>query len=565
MKRTWSNLKKCSAFLKECKKEIIIVLTLGVLVSIISAIIPSFNGKIINGILKYNYKKVIILAVILGILHTLYTVFNLIISKEYLTFKKKIVVLIRRKICKSLLNLNMEAYTINGNGSILNKVKADSKSVAVFLYNIKESLLNLVTSIAVLCYIFYLNWIVGLCYLIAIVILLLIQYQGVNKSIYYREKLLEVDDDNSTLIGEVLKGAKDIKTLGLKRNLLNKAEDSFDKLGEYEYKSNAFAEYSSKISYFMSNILAGVIVVISIILIKNKLLSTSNFIIIFMYKSNLFSFSSKVSNVISNMKQFNLSVERIFSILDYQKENYGIQTLKDYHGKISFQDIKFGYENKYIFDNFNLKIDANTFTVIVGKNGAGKSTLFSLLTKVITPESGNIYLDNMALSELTEESIRSNISLVTQQPYLFHFSIKENFNLIDDDFEHIKKVCKEVGIDKKIESLKQGYDTKLMEDGINLSGGEKQKIAIARALLSKTKVLLLDEITNNLDKESTSSIIELITRIKDKYTIVMITHNLEIMKKADRIIILEDGKIVGDGNHKMLKKTNGYYQKIGKE
>lgn len=565
MKRTWSNLKKCSAFLKECKKEIIIVLTLGVLVSIISAIIPSFNGKIINGILKYNYKKVIILAVILGILHTLYTGFNLIISKEYLTFKKKIVVLIRRKICKSLLNLNMEAYTINGNGSILNKVKADSKSVAVFLYNIKESLLNLVTSIAVLCYIFYLNWIVGLCYLMAIVILLLIQYQGVNKSIYYREKLLEVDDDNSTLIGEVLKGAKDIKTLGLKRNLLNKTEDSFDKLGEYEYKSNAFAEYSSKISYFMSNILAGVIVVISIILIKNKLLSTSNFIIIFMYKSNLFSFSSKVSNVISNMKQFNLSVERIFSILDYQKENYGIQTLKDYHGKISFQNIKFGYENKYIFDNFNLKIDANTFTVIVGKNGAGKSTLFSLLTKVITPESGNIYLDNMALSELTEESIRSNISLVTQQPYLFHFSIKENFNLIDDDFEHIKKVCKEVGIDKKIESLKQGYDTKLMEDGINLSGGEKQKIAIARALLSKTKVLLLDEITNNLDKESTSSIIELITRIKDKYTIVMITHNLEIMKKADRIIILEDGKIVGDGNHKMLKKTNGYYQKIGKE
>ena len=426
----------------------------------------------------------------------------------------------------------------------------------------KESILAAIANIGILFYIFFLNYIIGICYLIAIILLIIIRYYGIKKSIYYTNKSLEIGDQNSTLIGEIIKGAKDIKTLKLKDKFLKKADNSFDKVSEYEYKSNIYLEYTDKISSFMESVFLGIIIIISIFLIKNNLLTISNFIVIFMYKVSIFNISSKISNVMHNFKKFSLSANRVFSILDYKKEEFGTKKLESCKGNIIFKNVDFYYDKTPIFENFNLKIEENSFVAIIGKNGVGKTTLFSLLTKVLTPTKGDIYLDNIKISELTEESLRKHISLVTQQPYLFNCSIKANLDMIDDNMDHIKEVCELVGLDKKIESLEKGYQTVLREDGTNLSGGEKQKLAIARALLAKTKILLLDEITNNLDTETIDSIIDSIEKLKGKYTILMITHNLDILKFADRIIVLDQGKIVGDDKHDTLIKKNKFYKEL---
>ena len=141
-------------------------------------------------------------------------------------------------------------------------------------------------------------------------------------------------------------------------------------------------------------------------------------------------------------------------------------------------------------------------------------------------------------------------------------SIKENLSIIDDNFDNIKRAITFVGLDKKIESLENGYDTILNEDATNFSGGEKQRLAIARVLLTGTKVILLDEITNNLDIKSKKNILKLLKKLKKDYTIIMVTHDLDIIANSDRIIIISDCKIVGDGKHLDLIKTNTYYQKI---
>ncbi len=565
MNKVWMNLKKCWVFFKECKKEIIITLLLSIAVSFITMVTPSFGGKIINNIISYNFKLVIFFAILSAVLQITYAIFDMLISNKNLSVRKKITNTIRNKVCKVVLDLNINVYNVYGQGAIANKLKNDSKNISTFFNNVRESIFSLITSIGILIYICYLNIFVGIFYLIAILLSVSFQYYWVNKSIYYRKKLLEEEDNNLTLINQMIKGAKDIKALKLKDKILDKTENSFASIGEYEYKSNLYLEYASKASKFLSTLFSGVIIVLSVLLIKFKLLTTSAFVIIFMYRSNIFTFSNKLSTVINNFAQFNLSVDRIFSILDYNKEGFGTKKIKNFTGNITMNNISYGYNEKPILKNFNLTIKPKSFTIITGSNGAGKSTLFSLLTCMIRPQEGNILWDKTDISTLLEDEIRSNIILVTQQPFIFDFTIKENLGLVDDDIKHIKEVCKLVGIDKKIESMPNGYDTKIKSDGSNISGGEKQKLAIARALLAKTKILLFDEITNNLDNDTIKSILNLILKLKGKYTIVMITHNREIMNKADRIIMLEKGKVVADGLHDDLLKNNKKYQKLFKE
>lgn len=565
MNKVWFNLKRCKVFFEECKKEIVITLFLSMVISIIMMVAPSLNGKIINNVVSFNFKAVIIFAVLNALLQIIYTAFNMLVSNKNLNIRKVITNNIRNKVCKVILDLNINVYNIYGQGSITNKLKVDSKNISTFFNNVRESIFSLITSVGILIYICYLNIFIGIFYLIAIVLSVFFQYYGVKKSIYYRKKLLEEEDNNLSLINQMIKGAKDIKALKLKDKILDKTQSSFAEVGEYEYKSNLYLEYASKSSKFLSTLFSGVIIVLSVLLIKFKLLTTSAFVIIFMYRSNIFTFSNKLSTIINNFAGFNLSVDRIFSIIDYNKDGFGTEKIKKFTGTINISNISYGYDEKPIFKNFNLILKPKTFTIITGSNGAGKSTLFSLLTCMIRPQEGNVFWDKTDVLTLSEEEIRNNIVLVTQQPFIFDFTVKENLGLIDNDLKHIKEVCKLVGIDKKIESMPNGYDTKITSDANNLSGGEKQKLAIARALLAKTKVLLFDEITNNLDNDTIKSILNLILKLKDKYTIVMITHNRDILSNADRIIMLEKGIIVADGVHDDLIKSNNKYQKLFKE
>ncbi len=544
MKDTYLNLKKCIKFLNNCQKEIIYLIVIGLIIAILGAVTPSINGNIINKILASNYKIVFILAIVGGCLQLLNTFLNLRLAKNYLTFRKKFVLNIKRKVFNKILNLNYAKTHENLTGTILNKLNNDTRSIANFLNNIKESLLIALSNIGVLIYIFYLNYIIGIYYLIASISTILIRYYGIRKSIYYHNQSLLLNDNNTSLVSEILKGNKDIKTLQLKDKFDLKTNNNFEKIEELEYKSSYYLEVSNKIARFMESVFYGLMVFLAIFLIKYKLLSTANFIIIFMYKTNVFNFSNKFATLITYLSQFNLASKRIFSVLDYEIENYGDKKLTNVKGSVTLENVSFGYDNNLILKDVNLKINAKSFVAIVGPSGIGKTTIFNLITKLYTPTAGKIYIDNALLNELDEESIRSNIALVTQQPYIFNLSIKENLSMIDEDFNNIKKVCKLVGLDKKIKSLEKGYDTVIGEDASILSGGEKQRLAIARALLSKTKILLLDEITSSLDSTSSEQIAQVLVKLKNKMTIIMITHDNKMALNADLIYTLKNKKLV---------------------
>ena len=233
-------------------------------------------------------------------------------------------------------------------------------------------------------------------------------------------------------------------------------------------------------------------------------------------------------------------------------------------GKINFKNVSFTYEKQVILKNVSFEIKPQSFTAIVGKSGSGKSTIFRLLLRLYKADKGTILLDDESIYDYTREVYSSNVSIVTQKPFIFDMSIRENFNLVDSNHSHQIEACKRVGIHDYIMSLKDGYNTKLVADAENISNGQKQLIALARTLLSKSEVLLFDEVTSSLDINTSKHVMEILKDLKRDHTILMITHKPSLMKLADDIIVIDHGRLVGRGSHKTLLKDNTYYKLLQK-
>lgn len=256
-------------------------------------------------------------------------------------------------------------------------------------------------------------------------------------------------------------------------------------------------------------------------------------------------------------------------ILDkpYEIKDVGIKELKNIKGEVIFEDVTYIYDknNIKVFDNFNLKIPAGQKIAIVGTSGAGKSTFVNLLMRLFNLTSGQILIDGIDISSISQKNLREQIAFVPQDPALFHRSLMENirYGRRDATDEEVKKAASLAHCDDFIERLPEGYDTYVGERGVKLSGGERQRVAIARAILKDAPILILDEATSALDSESELLIRDALHNlIKDKTTIV-IAHRLSTIREMDRIIVIEDGKIIEDDTHKeLINKEEGVYKKL---
>jgi len=240
--------------------------------------------------------------------------------------------------------------------------------------------------------------------------------------------------------------------------------------------------------------------------------------------------------------------------------------LKVKNGEISFENVCFAYENNgNVVDNFSLDIKPKETVALVGSSGAGKTTLVKLILRMFDIQKGKILIDGQDISKVTQESLRQSVSLVPQDPILFHRSLMENirYGKPNATNKEVFRASKLAHCDEFISRLKNGYDTFVGERGIKLSGGERQRVAIARAILRDAPILIMDEATSSLDSESEKFIQDSLDKLMKEKTVIVVAHRLSTIKKVDRIVVIDKKKIVEDGTHKsLIELKNGIYKKL---
>ena len=558
---------KSLKFFKGIFRNSIILGILYIILSSIGIIIPIIQGNLVTNITLGKNSLVIKFAIILFILVILENIFAHSVLIFWLKqIRPKILNNIRQDIIKTFMKLRLSNFKKFDSGIFLERIESEPRTISEVINTSQKHLVQCLTKSGALVYVFYVHWILGLLYIGGIVIVTIIDsnIQEVSK---IKKKINKIANERlSSLLIETIKGIADIKLLSI---------DIYPKvMNKFNYSDNLTIDrdsYDSR-TYRVKNIilfLISILVLITGVHFIGTSITGPNLIICFLYSTRILSLMENFSNLRSSLKGYELAVERIIEFENddiYPKDIFGKKHLSHIKGDIKFDNITFSYDSdkNKILNKLNLNIKHKTTVGLVGHSGSGKSTILNLLTKSYIPENGIITIDDVDIKDLDKATFKDAISIVSQSPYLFNMSIKDNLLLVNPDasLDEITKTCKQACLYDYIMTLPDKYDTVIGEGGVNLSGGQKQRLAIARALLKNSPILLFDEATSALDNNTQAEIKETLKSLKNEYTIIIVAHRLSTIKDCDTINIVDNGKIVSYGTHDELLKTSEIYRKL---
>ena len=567
MKEFLKNIKKAWKYGKNQKKYIIGYIAFNVVFIFINLFVPILSAKIIVSLTSNQFEQVLFIGLVILIVEILRNTayyatsyFRHRIFRE--TFNE-----IEISLGTEILKIENSCLDENGSGLFIQRLTNDASKVADIFVVLNVYLTNIVTNIGIFLAVFIISKIMFLYIVIMITTIFIVEKKRIT-IVNQKDKAYRKEHEKlSGFVGELVHGAHDIKMLNAEKSFIKELGKRITRLNQEKYNMNSINRNYQFITGTLRDLFDAGSIFTSILLIAQGNLSIANALVVNNYMGNLASIVFYISEFLEKVKDFNLSSERIFSIIDskeFPKEKFGKKQLKKIHGDFEFKNVCFGYKPEQLtIKNMSFKIKANSTVAFVGKSGAGKSTVFSLLCKMYDINSGDITIDGISIKELDKDSIRGNITIISQNPYIFNMSIKENLRLVKENLtdEEMVEACKTACLDEFINSLPEGYDTMIGEGGINLSGGERQRLAIARALVQKTEIILFDEATSALDNETQSSIKQAIDNMKNEYTILIIAHRLSTVINSDKILLVEDGTIVDEGTHEeLLKNSKTYHQ-----
>lgn len=465
--------------------------------------------------------------------------------------------------------LPARAFEEKSSGEFINRITSDSSTIADSFRQILRITISLLTCAIVFVYICFNSWIVALEVIIYLVLFYIISHKYLPS---IKEKQKEINKEKDRAVAEVsesVRGIREIRALGIRKSM----NDNFKNIVRniyFKINKQMITErnYNAWI-YILNCTLEFIIFTTCILLIINGNGSFAFFMAMTYYVYRFMNTIELMMNLSTSIQKMKVSIERLSEILDnklYKDEKFGIVSKTDILGNVEFKNITFKYPNeeKEIFKEFNLTVPTGKKVAIVGKSGQGKTTIFNLLLRYFDPDAGVILVDDTPIEDFTEDSLRENIAIIRQEPFIFNKTILENLKIIDPymSLKKIRNACKLAEIDEYIMSLPNKYDTMIGEGGINLSGGQKQRLAIARALLKNSKIILFDEATSALDNENQSKIKQAIDNLVKDHTIIIVAHRLSTIIDADVIYLIDGGKVVASGTHKQLLKKSLIYKNL---
>lgn len=571
MKETIQNLKKVYKYGKKFQKNLIVFSLLSFLFIIFNIISPIVAANQIIYLSDNLYDQLLGASLIILGIELVRAINHWLLKRNTQVFFRGTTKNIQLEAAKEILKIEISDIDKQTSGTFIQRIGNDTDEMSRIFTKGMGFLTNILTDIGIFVAVFIINKIIFFYYLLGSLILTVLHLYKV-ENVSKKDKIYRNQrDKTSGLLAELVRGVRDIKMLNAKESFINEIEENIDDLTKSQFDMrNKEANYNFVISTTNATI-QFILIVLLIYLLSNSYLTVASALVLYNYKSRVLNnLIEHTGNLLTEIKAFNLSSNRVFSLLEskeFKKETFGKKHLKEIKGNFEFKNVSFGYDENLVLKNLNFKIKENETVAFVGKSGAGKTTIFSLLCKLYDIKEGEILLDGENIKNLDEFSIRNNITIISQNPYIFNMSIKDNLRLVKENLsdEEMIEACKMAYLNDFIESLPKKYDTIVGEGGVTLSGGERQRLAIARAFVQKTKIILFDEATSALDNETQNYIKQAINNMKDKYTILIIAHRLSTIVNADKIMLLEDGKITIEGTHKELLSKNKTYKKLYEE
>ena len=475
---------------------------------------------------------------------------------------------IQLKALTSLLNIKNKNLDNMPSGVIIERVNSDCQKISDCIPTIVEHLSDIISNIGVIVTIFFLNKILFGYLVIGALIIFAFKRIRIKKWYEIDKKRRKANEHSTSFICEMIRGLRDIKVLNADKSFLTEADKRIKNKNKIAHEGRKTLRGFDLVTGSIHDSLNLILLLIGIYLLKNSLISVTAFITIYLYKDRIYGLFNSYSSLQEYLKDYELSATRVLDIIDgdkYERESFGNKVIKKAHGDFEFKNVKFSYkDNMPVLKDLSFKVNANTTVAFVGKSGSGKTTIFNLLAKLYDIDSGEILIDGVNIDELTESSIRGNMTIINQSPYIFNLSIRENLKIVAPKAtqEDMIEACKLANLHEFIMSLPEGYDTIVGEGGITLSGGQRQRLAIARALIQKTEIILFDEATSALDNETQDEIQKAIDNMKNEYTILVIAHRFSTVINSDKIYYMEDGVIKDEGTHEELLKSSKAYREL---